>query len=75
MRINPSENKIRARAFEIYLPRGGQPGHEPDDWLPAKFELTHLPFHVVHLKPLEAKRSRPARRRQRGRMPMRFSHQ
>ena len=29
----PAEEQIRARAHEIYLARGSQPGHEKDDWL------------------------------------------
>jgi hypothetical protein len=34
------EQEIRIRAYEIYLQRGGQPGHELDDWLQAERELT-----------------------------------
>jgi len=30
---------IRRRAYEIYLERGEQPGHELDDWLQAEREL------------------------------------
>ena len=71
MKVNgPSKEQVRARAFEIYRKRGGGPGHELDDWLQAEFELTHLPSHVLTLKPM-----RPARwflRRQRSRFPVRF---
>src|ERR1044071_6457359 len=35
---------MRRRAYEIYLERGGQPGHELDDWLQAERELS---IHVV----------------------------
>ena len=57
MRINhPSEEQIRARAFEIYVERGGGPEHALDDWLQAEFELAHLPFHVAHLQPMRARR-------------------
>ena len=57
MRINyPSEEQLRARAFEIYVERGGDPGHALDDWLQAEFELEHLPFHVAHLQPVRARR-------------------
>ncbi len=57
MRINdPSEEQIRARAFEIYVERGGDPGHALDDWLQAEFELAHLPFRVAHLQPMRARR-------------------
>jgi hypothetical protein len=72
MKVNGSlEDQIRTRAFEIYLERGGQPGHELDDWLQAEFELTHLPFHVVHLLPIRARRNLSQRRR--GRFSVRFS--
>lgn len=34
------EQEIRNRAYEIYMQRGGQPGHELEDWLRAERELT-----------------------------------
>ena len=34
------EQEIRNRAYEIYLRRGAQPGHEVEDWLQAERELT-----------------------------------
>jgi hypothetical protein len=34
------EERIRRRAFEIYLERGGEPGHDLEDWLQAERELT-----------------------------------
>ena len=37
-----SEQKIRRRAYEIYLERGAQPGHELEDWLQAERELTAI---------------------------------
>jgi hypothetical protein len=33
------EEKIRRRAYEIYLERGEQPGSELDDWFQAEREL------------------------------------
>ena len=33
------DEEIRRRAYEIYLERGEQPGHELDDWLQAEHEL------------------------------------
>jgi Protein of unknown function (DUF2934) len=37
---NPERYKeIRRRAYENYLERGEQPGHELDDWLQAEREL------------------------------------
>jgi len=34
-----SEQETRERAYEIYLQRGAQPGHELEDWLQAEREL------------------------------------
>jgi len=31
--------RIRQRAHEIYLARGGEPGHDLDDWLQAEREI------------------------------------
>jgi hypothetical protein len=41
-RLNHStvEQEIRARAYEIYLRRGAQPGNELEDWLQAERELS-----------------------------------
>lgn len=36
------EESIRCRAYEICLERGGEPGHELDDWLQAERELQIL---------------------------------
>src|SRR5712671_2215946 len=33
-------DKIRRRAYEIYLERGSEPGREVEDWLQAERELT-----------------------------------
>ena len=35
-----SEQEIRDRAYEIYLQRGAQPGHEQEDWMQAERELS-----------------------------------
>lgn len=35
----PTEEEIRVRAYQIYLNRGRQPGHEVDDWVQAEQEL------------------------------------
>ena len=42
--VNPSTGpprleEIRIRAYEIFIERGGQPGHDLDDWLQAEREL------------------------------------
>ena len=39
----PTEEEIRQRAYEIYLARGGAPGHEVEDWLQAERELRSKP--------------------------------
>ena len=35
----PLEERIRERAHEIYLQRGGEDGSELDDWLQAEQEI------------------------------------
>src|SRR5919201_6131733 len=35
----PAWEAIAWRAYELYLARGGQPGHDLDDWLAAEGEL------------------------------------
>lgn len=32
---------IAARAYELFCARGGEPGHDVDDWLRAERELLH----------------------------------
>jgi Protein of unknown function (DUF2934) len=41
----PSEDRIRLRAFQIYLERGGDHGHDLDDWLQAKVEVHGHTYH------------------------------
>jgi hypothetical protein len=36
---SPRLEEIRIRAYEIYIERSGQPGHDLDDWLQAEREL------------------------------------
>lgn len=38
-RRDPIHEAIARRAYELFLARGGQPGHELDDWLQAEREL------------------------------------
>ena len=33
------EERIRRRAYELYVDRGNQSGSEPDDWLQAEEEV------------------------------------
>lgn len=35
----PLEERIRRRAYELYLERGNQPGSELDDWLKAEAQI------------------------------------
>ena len=35
----PLEERVRRRAYEIYLQRGGQDGSDTDDWLQAEEEI------------------------------------
>jgi hypothetical protein len=35
----PLEERIRARAFELYVERGNESGSELDDWLQAEEEI------------------------------------
>jgi len=37
--IEPTSHEIAARAYEIYRERGGEEGHDLDDWLQAEQEL------------------------------------
>jgi Protein of unknown function (DUF2934) len=34
-----TDEEIRHRAYELYRERGGDPGHELDDWARAELEL------------------------------------
>ena len=36
----PTIEAIAARSYELYLARGGQDGHDVEDWLAAEAELT-----------------------------------
>jgi hypothetical protein len=53
----PTHQAVAARAYQIYLERGRQSGHEIDDWLQAEYELMQLPVRKL----AEVELSRPAR--------------
>jgi len=36
----PSREQIALRAYQLYLARGSEPGHESEDWLTAEAELS-----------------------------------
>lgn len=40
MSKQPSNEQIEARAYEIYLERGREDGHDVDDWIAAEKELS-----------------------------------
>jgi hypothetical protein len=35
----PTHDEIAVRSYELYLARGGEPGHAEEDWLQAETEL------------------------------------
>jgi len=35
----PTQEQIATRAYEIFLARGGEPGHNEEDWYQAEREL------------------------------------
>jgi Protein of unknown function (DUF2934) len=37
--ITFSHNDIARRAYDLYLARGGEPGHQLEDWLQAERDL------------------------------------
>lgn len=44
--LAPTREEIARRAYEIYLERGGAPGHELEDWTRAERELVEKNGHV-----------------------------
>jgi len=42
MQTDEWDQKIRERAYELFLRRGGQPGADTDDWLQAEQELVSV---------------------------------
>lgn len=45
-KLAPTQEDIARRAYEIYLERGGAPGHELEDWARAERELAQNNGHV-----------------------------
>jgi len=41
---NVSNTDIARRAYDLYLARGCEPGHEVEDWLRAEQELRQTPI-------------------------------
>ena len=60
MQVNRStEEQISNRAYELYLQRGCQHGHDRNDWLQAEHEILQLPSHkVAQLQPPKPEKGR-----------------
>lgn len=43
----PTYEQIADRAYQLFLQRGGNSGHEIDDWLQAEYELMQLPVSKI----------------------------
>ena len=43
--LDTLQDRIRARAYELYEERGKKDSHEMDDWLRAEAELTLSEYH------------------------------
>jgi hypothetical protein len=39
LKPEPTHVQIANRAFEIYVSRGGEPGHDTEDWFEAERQL------------------------------------
>jgi hypothetical protein len=39
------QQEVRVRAYELYLQRGGEHGHDAEDWLRAEEEIRHSRTH------------------------------
>ena len=61
----PTHQEIAARAYQLYVARGRQDGHEVDDWLQAEYELMELPIRKLAEMELPApvKGTKPAPRK------------
>jgi len=44
--LEPTEERIRERAYEIYLAGGSEDGHDLSDWLTAERRLKELNTHT-----------------------------
>jgi hypothetical protein len=41
MARKPSREEVELRAYEIYIERGAEDGHDAEDWVAAEEELTN----------------------------------
>ena len=61
----PTHQEIAARAYQLYLQRGRQEGHDVDDWLQAEYELMQLPVRkLAELEPTATVAAKGASRKQ-----------
>ena len=62
----PIHQEIAARAYQLYIERGRQQGHDVDDWLQAEYELLELPVSkLAELEPnptVKSAKSAPRKR-------------
>jgi len=59
----PIHQEIAARAYQLYVERGRQKGHDVDDWLQAEYELLELPVSkLAELEPDTAIKTAPRKR-------------
>jgi len=40
LKLAPTHEQIALRAYQLFLARGSEPGHESEDWLAAEAELS-----------------------------------
>jgi hypothetical protein len=64
MQMNrPTMEQTRTRAYELYLQRGCQDGHDRNDWLQAEHELLQMPSHkIASLQPPKSEKGRATSR-------------
>ena len=54
-----THDRIAARAYQIFLERGCQHGHDRDDWLQAEYEVMRLPVRkLAELPPPKAEKAK-----------------
>ena len=61
-RIFTLEDTIRRRAYELYEQRGGEHGHDVDDWLQAEEEITEMQGRSADVKTTDSSVTPPVRR-------------
>jgi hypothetical protein len=59
----PTHQEIAARAYQLYLERGREDGHDTDDWFQAEYELMQLPISkLAELEPPARAKSKEPKR-------------